>query len=243
MYRLNVVVADNGCSLPKHDTVQVAFTAVAAPNTAPVLTSTLPPAPVPETAPAVVRVAVGAPYTATLLGTDADANPLTLSATGEGFDLAAVGMVFGTQNGAGRATGTFAWAPTCATASAAAVPGGLVVHFLLTESGACAPVPRTRTVRFELVRPADSVAFRPPNVITPNGDGLNDFFVLDQALPSDFCGSEFAGIRIFSLWGQQVYASPARTFRWGGAGAGGTYYYLVTFTDGRRFKGWLEVLP
>ena len=242
VYRLNVLVADNGCSLPKYDTVQVAFTATAPPNTAPVLTSTFPPAPLAETEPVVVRVTLGTPYSATLLGLDADQDPLTLTATGEGFALAAAGMRFEAQNGTGRATGTFSWLLTC-EAAAAVGRSDLVVHFGLAESGPCQPLPQQRTVRFEWQSPVDSLVFRPPNIITPNGDGLNDSFALDQALPADFCGSQFAGVRIFSRWGREVYQSPARTFRWDGAGAGGVYYYLVTFTDGRRFKGWVQVNP
>jgi gliding motility-associated-like protein len=62
-------------------------------------------------------------------------------------------------------------------------------------------------------------------------------------LPVDFCDNRFAGIKIFSRWGQLVYQSADRGFRWNGAGAGGTYYYLVTYTDGRKFKGWVEVKP
>ncbi|GAB3585361.1 hypothetical protein GCM10027345_33530 [Hymenobacter daeguensis] len=241
VYWLNVIVADNGCSLPKHDTVRVAFTATAVPNTAPVLTATFVPTPQPEAPPAVVRVALGSPYTATLLGTDADQNGLALTATGEGFDLAAAGMSFVAQNGAGRATGTFAWNPACGLATTSTE--GLLVHFQLAEDAACNPRPQTLSVRFQVIRPADSLAFRPPNIITPNGDGLNEFFTLDQALPPDFCASQFASVRIFSRWGQQVYQSPERTFRWAGASVGALYYYLVTFTDGRRFKGWLEVKP
>lgn len=89
----------------------------------------------------------------------------------------------------------------------------------------------------------NSLAFRPPNIITPNGDGLNEFFTLDQILLPNFRDQQFAGVRVFSRWGQQVYQSPNRTFQWPGAGVGGTHCYLVTFTDGRRFKDWLEVLP
>lgn len=94
-----------------------------------------------------------------------------------------------------------------------------------------------------VARPADSLAFRPPNVITPNGDGRNEAFTLDQALPPDFCASQFAGVSIFSRWGRLVSQSPARSFSWAGGGVGGIYYYLVTFTDSRRFEGWVEVLP
>ena len=61
------------------------------------------------------------------------------------------------------------------------------------------------TIRFVVSRPGDSLAFRPPNVITPNGYGLNGAFVLNQALPSDFCASQFAGVSIYSCWGRLVY--------------------------------------
>jgi len=244
VYLLDLIVADNGCSLPKHDTVRVAFTATQAPNTPPVLTSTFPPAPLsgPSPAPAVVRVPLGTRYTATLAGTDADGNPLTLSAAGSGFELGAAGMQFSAQNGAGQAAGTFAWEPTCASVAAAEQDGGLLVRFLLTEQGVCQPVPREQLVRFEVVPTDETAAFKPANIITPNGDTRNDFFAMPD-LPADFCDHRFASIKIFSRWGQLVFESAERGFRWGGQGTSGTYYYLVTYTDGRKFKGWVEVRP
>lgn len=240
VYLLNVLVADNGCSLPKRDTVRVAFIAAPPVSTTPVLTTSFPPE-VPGTI-TVVRLALNQPYTATLLGTDSAPNPLTLTATGVGFDLASVGMRFTAQNGTGRATATFAWAPDCGLVTAS--DSGLVVRFALAQGGTiCTPHTLTRAIRFVVPRPGDSLAFRPPNIITPNGDGLNEAFTLDQALPPDFCASQFAGVSIFSRWGRLVYQSPTRSFTWAGGGVGGIYYYLVTFTDGRRFKGWVEVMP
>lgn len=241
VYLVNVLVADNGCPLPKRDTVQVAFMAAPPAVTTPVLTSSFPPAPSPEVGPVVVRVALGQPYSATLLGTDSAPNALVLTATGQGFDLADAGMRFSPQNGVGRATANFDWLPACGVATAG--DSGLVVRFDLVQRATCSPKTVTRMVRFEVIRPGDSLAVRPPNIITPNGDGLNESFALDQILPPNFCDRQFAGVSIFSRWGQQVYQSPERTFRWPGAGVPGVYYYLVTFTDGRRFKGWLEVKP
>ena len=143
-------------------------------------------------------------------------------------------------DGPGQATGLFAWEPACDAGSTTVT--ALTVRFRLTETGPCVPVPRERVVRFEVVPAKDSVAFRPPNVITPNGDARNDFLIMPD-LPVDFCGRSFAGIKIYSRWGQLVYQSPDRTFHWGGAGTAGNYYYLVSYTDGRRFKGWVEVIP
>ena len=244
VFLLDVIVADNGCSLPKHDTLRVAFIATQPPNTAPVLTSTFPPAPLPPApaTPVVVRLPLGQPYRATLAGTDADRNMLALTATGEGFELAAAGMSFTAQNGAGRADAVFTWNPACDAVRVGGYGGGLVVHFRLSETGPCVPVPQERIIRFEVETVKDSLDFRPPNVITPNNDGRNDFLKMPD-LPLDFCDRKFATIAIYSRWGQPVFKSEERGFRWGGQGVGGLYYYLVTYTDGRRFKGWVEVIP
>ncbi|WP_375416191.1 gliding motility-associated C-terminal domain-containing protein [uncultured Hymenobacter sp.] len=215
-------------------------------NQAPELTSTLPPAAAPALPP-LVRLSVGETYTATLDGTDADRDALVLSAAGEGFDLAAAGMRFTAQDGAGQARATFRWDATCA---AVGLPKELLVTFQLAES-TCRPEPQSRSVRFALINP-DTLAFDSPNIITPNGDGLNDFFTFEPSqsenaknpvLPADFCNARFADVKIFSRWGQLLYQTDNRQFRWGGQGLAATYLYLITFTDGRRFKGWLSVQP
>lgn len=244
VYLLDLIVADNGCSLPKHDTLRVAFTATQPPNAAPVLTSTLPPAPLPpsDATPAEVRLVIGKRYEASLLGTDADNHALALAATGEGFDLASVGMRFAAQNGPGRATATLVWEPECAAVAAGGAEAGLLVHFRLTETGPCVPIPQERVVRFVVEPVPDPVPFKPSNVITPNGDTFNDYFRMPD-LPLDFCDRKFASIVIYSRWGQPVFRSEERGFAWGGQGVGGLYYYLVTYTDGRKFKGWVEVIP
>ncbi len=241
VYLLNVLVADNGCALPKRDTVRVAFTATPPASTTPVLTSSFPPETPGQTTPTVVRVVLNQPYSATLLGTDTDPNPLTLTAAGQGFSLAAAGMTFNAQNGTSRATGTFTWTPTCGQATAAS--SGLLVDFGLAQGGSlCTPHTLKRTIRFEVAPATDSLAFRPPNIITPNGDGLNDVFTLPD-LPPDFCDAQFAGVQIFSRWGRLLYQSPERSFSWSGASAAGLYFYLITYTNGRKYKGWLEVVP
>ena len=244
VFLLDLIVADNGCSLPKHDTLRVAFIATQPPNAAPVLTSTLPPAPLPasDANPAVVRVVLGQSYSATLLGTDADNNALALTAVGDGFDLPGAGMRFVPRNGPGRATADFMWEPDCGAVAATGTTDGLLVRFRLTESGPCLPLPQERVVRFVVSPAPDPRPFKPSNIITPNGDGQNDLFYLPD-LPLDYCDRKFAGIVIYSRWGQPVFRSNDRGFRWGGQGVGALYYYLVTYTDGRRFKGWVEVRP
>lgn len=208
-------------------------------NVPPVLTSTLPP----DSAggPPLVRVALGKAYTATLNGTDADKDVLVLSATGQGFNLADVGMSFVAPTGAaGQASGTFTWLPACDGVS---VAGGQAREFTVTfqlQESACRPQPQARTVRFVVEKPV-APEFLPPNIITPNGDDKNQFFTLAN-LPPDFCDARFAGVKIFSRWGRQVYESDNRSFRWAGEGTSGIYYYLITYTTGLRYKGWVEVM-
>jgi gliding motility-associated-like protein len=207
-------------------------------NKAPVLTAT-PAFPLP-TAPGelpVVRLALGDTYTATFAGTDADRDGLTMTAASEGFALADAGMRFTAQNGTGTASGTFRWDVNC---NAVTLRRPLDVTFQLVDA-TCRPLPQRQTVRFEVIRP-NSPELKLYNIITPNGDKVNDEFHLPE-LPLNFCDEQFANIRIYSRWGQQVYESSNRDFSWPGQGSGALYYYLVQYTDGRQFKGWLEVKP
>lgn len=210
-------------------------------NTPPVLTTTLPPAPA-SGEPPLIRLPLGQPYTANLSGRDADANPLTLTATGQGFDLASVGMRFvPVASPTPTVAGTFSWLPGC---EALSVLNGqsqiLTVTFQLQET-TCRPVPQSRTVRFQVIDP-DTLGFTPPNIILPTGANQANRMFTMSSLPPDFCDERFAAIKIFSRWGRLVYESGDRNFHWAGENTAGMYYYLLTYTTGRRFKGWVEVM-
>ena len=62
-----------------------------------------------------------------------------------------------------------------------------------------------------------------PNVFTPNGDGKNDLFVI-QNLEA----FENAALRIYTRWGRLVYQSEKYINQWDGSGAtDGTYFYIL----------------
>jgi gliding motility-associated-like protein len=84
--------------------------------------------------------------------------------------------------------------------------------------------------------PVDVLAPRPvPNVITPNGDEKNDVFEVSRSCPPR--------LQVFSRWGNKVYEATEYRNDWnGGTQAAGTYYYLLTFPNGQRQKGWLEIV-
>lgn len=75
-----------------------------------------------------------------------------------------------------------------------------------------------------------------PNIITPNGDRLNEQF---QILGLTGAWS----LQLYDRWGQQVYTTPAYQNDWGGSAATGVYYYLLR-QQGTvvAYKGWLEVI-
>ncbi|OGX87610.1 hypothetical protein BEN47_00065 [Hymenobacter lapidarius] len=210
-------------------------------NQAPTLASTLPLAKAAEIP--LIELPLGQRYTATFTGIDLNRDGLTLTATGssidgkEGFDLAAAGMRFEARNGTGTASGTFTWDVSCAAAN---LRRSLIVTFQLVDA-TCKPLPQVQRVQLQVKSP-DTLAVKLYNVITPNRDGQNDYFRLPD-LPPNFCDARFGSLKIYTRWGQQVYESTDREFRWPGQGTGGVYYYYVTYTDGRKYRGWLEVIP
>ncbi|KUG08475.1 hypothetical protein ASU33_09940 [Solirubrum puertoriconensis] len=76
------------------------------------------------------------------------------------------------------------------------------------------------------------------NVITPNGDGLNDvFFIRSVEL---YPGNSFA---VFNRWGKEVYRTSNYRNTWGAdKQPAGTYYFEFKQSNGQITKGWFEVV-
>ena len=74
-----------------------------------------------------------------------------------------------------------------------------------------------------------------PNIITPNGDGLNDTFRPHiSCLPTS--------LEVYSRWGQRLYQSSDYHDTWDASGLpDGVYYFLLRDAAGHRVKGWVEV--
>jgi hypothetical protein len=95
------------------------------------------------------------------------------------------------------------------------------------------------------IRQSDAVAVNPvvqssvfiPNVITPDGDGRNDFFELDQSL-------KHSAVEISNRWGTQVYFSADYQNDWGAEGlATGNYFYVLRNPClSHPYKGTLHIL-
>ena len=75
-----------------------------------------------------------------------------------------------------------------------------------------------------------------PNIITPNGDQLNDVFKISSAGTS-------SKLEVYNRWGRKVYEQSNYQNNWGGDNQpAGVYYYLVTTATGAQTKGWLEIV-
>lgn len=74
----------------------------------------------------------------------------------------------------------------------------------------------------------------PPNVITPNGDGINDVLVLPEA----------GGLlRVVNRWGRVVYENSTYQNDWGGNDLpSGVYFFYTVAPSGTECRGWLHLL-
>lgn len=91
--------------------------------------------------------------------------------------------------------------------------------------------------------PAGEADFSDANIITPNGDGLNDEF---RPLRQGQVGGGLR-LRVFSRWGRQVYEAEGDAPTWSAEGqAEGVYYWWLSYTDcagqPRQRKGTVTVM-
>ncbi len=82
----------------------------------------------------------------------------------------------------------------------------------------------------------DDIPCKPPSIITPNSDGINDFFVVPCLDGNNF---PFNRLVIFNEWGQEVFFGNPYRNDWDGSFGGnslpvGTYYYILEIGDGRK---------
>ncbi|UOQ51076.1 gliding motility-associated C-terminal domain-containing protein [Hymenobacter cellulosivorans] len=134
------------------------------------------------------------------------------------------------QANAQPAGSTYRWQDGSTASTFAAVTAG-TYSLVVTTPGGC-------TGQDEIVvRPSDC-PFTIPNVFTPNGDRLNETFVLKGLNP------QLWRLEVYNRWGTRIYQTASYDNKWDAAGqAAGTYYYLLTrIADGQQYRGWVEVV-
>jgi gliding motility-associated-like protein/uncharacterized repeat protein (TIGR01451 family) len=80
------------------------------------------------------------------------------------------------------------------------------------------------------------------NVVTPNGDGKNDYFIV-RGIKEKYRNS---ALYIYNRWGNEVYQSKDYQNTWGASGLSeGTYYYVLDLNDNgtiKKYKGWVMII-
>lgn len=80
-----------------------------------------------------------------------------------------------------------------------------------------------------------------PNVFTPNGDGINDTFEIQNLL--DYTKRS---ITIYNRWGNEIYHADTYNSNWNGSDqAAGTYYYELEVFNGERSslkRGYVQMI-
>jgi gliding motility-associated-like protein len=157
-------------------------------------------------------------------------------------------------NGSGPSilTSTFSWAPDCSIFDVCqgcddSYERNFHFDFVYGDDRCLTAVEDKLTINVK-VKDLESNGFEkePPNVFTPNGDGINDYYAMERRdesgdlvniLPVDNCRGVFENIRIYNRWGKQVFTSGDRNFHWDGLNeAAGVYFYHIVFTN-KEFKG------
>jgi gliding motility-associated-like protein len=110
-------------------------------------------------------------------------------------------------------------------------PGNYPVSLTITNADGCA---HTFNV-FYVILPEELIF---PNVFTPNGDGQNEYFEIQNGQYYDNT------LSVFNRWGQKVFETTNYRNAWRGTDLPeGTYYYVFTTTiDKKEYTGHVTIL-
>lgn len=109
-------------------------------------------------------------------------------------------------------------------------PGQYWVTLIVTNAIGCVD---TVAQRYDIFPPDITI----PNVISPNGDRQNDFFVIDNI---EYWVNT---LTIFNRWGNKVYEATNYRNTWKADDLpDGTYYYVLTLQDKSEYTGHVTVL-
>lgn len=236
-YVVDFLVTATVCNGQARDTVSVRLNAIPRPNNRPRVSTNIT-----TSQPLAVDEPNGTnKITFEVYADDLDRDLLQLFAKGVGFDLRASQMKFDDKTGPPRLVSVFEWAPDCKTLETLA-GRNLKVSFTAQDNSCGVAGVDTLSVAFQLNSlPTAKALENIPNVITPNGDGKNDCFFVEN-LPNNTCGPQFERVDMFNRWGKKIFSSTDRTFKWCAEDVpNGTYFYGLVFSN-QTLKGTLTVL-
>jgi hypothetical protein len=202
-------------------------------------------------------VVAGETITFPVRGDDNDIDPkdmLTLSLVSAEGTIVPQDYTFSSTPAPAHVDGTFSWTPSCDVFTNGNFTSDFVFNFKVNDDRCYSEKEAMLEVDVHVIdRDPNYESFDPrPNVITSNGDGMNDFFgmyrldedgtTLVSILPKDNCEGKFVDVSIFNRWGRKVYSSSDREFKWfPESEATGIYYYYIHYSN-KEYKGVISVL-
>lgn len=254
-FRFVAVDNTNKCHFYKTDTLDVTVTLEPPDNRQPLLTlsSLNPDLPLVNNT---LSVTLGQQVQLGLIGTDADTYPqpdlLHLALAEATGSVEPKGYIFAPADGRGQVETTFTWLPDCSIFENGIYQNDYSFTFTVTDDRCFNAKADTVAVNMTIKDVESSFdGYLPPNIISPNGDGKNDFFAmvrLDEVtgqlvsiLPKDNCTGIFKGVTIYNRWGRPIFESDSRDFRWYAQNSvTGLYYYTLSYSN-RNYKGIITV--
>lgn len=174
-FRLDLVVQDDGCSLPKQDTIRLSFRTEPVPDAPPTIDL--------STRERQFNVSLGDVLNFDVLGADADGQVVSVTARGIGFNLASQNITFNNSTGTGNTKSNFAWQIDCNALSSETYK----IEFTVTSLFCGNNVTRTQTIE---VRP-DRTNNLPTITINPASQIIN--LVRGQTIELDILGRDIDG--------------------------------------------------
>ncbi|MCU0358693.1 MAG: gliding motility-associated C-terminal domain-containing protein [Cyclobacteriaceae bacterium] len=255
VYDLEFIVVDNAnkCRLYKADTLLVSVRVEPPDNTPPTLTIasmndvTL-------AADRSIKVFQGTEIQLKLTAIDPDFSPadmVFIDLLDVKGNVLPVSFTFTPGVGTGRAEAFFTWLPDCSIFTNNMFENNYEFTFVARDNRCYSAGEDLGLIKLQ-VNDYDRGDFNfiPPNIVTPDGNGKNEYFAMERyqapgeyvsILPPDNCLGTFVNIRIYDRWGNQVYESTDRNFRWYPRGASaGVYFYYLTYTN-MIYKGSVSV--
>ncbi len=118
----------------------------------------------------------------------------------------------------------------------------LKIKFRIIQKDGCPPLADSLVISVKIKETEiDFSKFTPHNAFTPNGDGKNAYYALDN-LPNENCTYSFRSFVVYNRWGKEVYQTNDKNFKWRAENLpNGLYYYYLDYNQ-KKYKGNITVL-
>ena len=233
----DIIASDNGCPNGKTSRKRVTLILEQEENTPPTLSNSIA-----DTNYLEIEVFEIDTVNISFTGVDLDStNLISLKALPNRFRLSDFGMNFkDTSDFTHTLMSDFEWIINCEKLEGSK-KDEFRIDFIINDNACGDTSIDTNTVVFRLNREIVENELAIYNIFTPNGDGINDYFIVD-GLPRDNCENEYIGFEIYNRWGKLIFESDKREIKWdGGKLSDGVYFYLARYTN-LNYKGHVTIL-